>query len=292
MDYDAPFFVREKDNEIDPQKKKNNTPLELTEKMIKEGIDKILKQNEKDKNFKINFTPRNKKIDLLMDYIDNNLEQAMHIIQTRVKIPYYLMTDAQFTKVINVFNQFNKNLSNFEYSYLTIEQLERMLKEVKNEMYVNKENILDLLILKKYNKIIKDSFKKNNYEEVKKVLWEISDIYKEYSPKLRPAILLYILKINRLQNLLEIEPFIEYIKNPIEDRRFLEQRNLYINKITNKLSYGPINIPSINFDSINQHQFIEDLLIDFFLYDKAKIEDFKNYFKQDYLRKLECISKM
>ena len=292
LDYDAPFFVREKDNEIDPQKKKNNTPLELTEKMIKEGIDKILKQNEKDKNFKINFTPRNKKIDLLMDYIDNNLEQAMHIIQTRVKIPYYLMTDAQFSKVIKVFNQSNKNLSNFEYSYLTIEQLERMLKEVKNEMYVNKENILDLLILKKYNKIIKDSFKKNNYEEVKKVLWEISDIYKEYSPKLRPAILLYILKINRLQNLLEIEPFIEYIKNPIEDRRFLEQRNLYINKITNELSYGPINIPSINFDSINQHQFIEDLLIDFFLYDKAKIEDFKNYFKQDYLRKLECISKM
>ena len=65
----------------------------------------------------------------------------------------------------------------------------------------------------------------------------------------------------------------------------------YINKIENQNSQNIINISSINFYEIKNHQFIEDLLIDFFIFDKAKVEDFNKYFKQDYLEKIECIAK-
>ena len=96
-----------------------------------------------------------------------------------------------------------------------------------------------------------------------------------------------------MQNLLELKPLIEYIKNPIQDNRLLyTQRQYYIQEIKHDNNQSSINIPSINFEDISTHNFIEELLIDFFFYDKAKPEDFKPYFKQDYLKKLEYIAKM
>ena len=53
LNYDAPFFVREKKSK-DGQKSqvKNDTPLELTEKMIKEAVEKDLKRMKEIKNTK------------------------------------------------------------------------------------------------------------------------------------------------------------------------------------------------------------------------------------------------
>jgi len=293
LNYNAPFFAREKKSEKDEGKKEENkTPLELTETLIQNAIDKMLKQNERDQNFKINNTPERERIPILIEYIEKNIEQAFNIIYSRIRIPFFLMNKDEFSKIINLFNGLKKNLSENYYDSFTIEQIERLLKEVKNEMYVNKESLVNLLMNKKYNILIKKALRKNDLEEVKKILWEVYAIYKDYSPKYMPGTLLYILKINKMQNLLEVKPFIEYVKNPIMDRRLYKQRDFYNNKIENDCSYSMINIPSIFFEEINNHQFIEDLLIDFFLYDKAKPEDFKSYFKNDYLKKLEYIAKM
>ena len=293
LNHNAPFFAREKKSEKEEnEKQKNKTPLELTEKLIKIQIDKMLKQNERDQNYKISGVPMNQRIPIFIEYIDKNLEQAYQIIDSRVEIPFFFMNKDQFSKVIKLFNGLKKRLNENYYNCLTIEQIERLLKEVKNEMYINNELLINLLMNKKYNILIKKALKKNSLDEVKKILWEVYEIYKNYSPKFMAGTLLYILKINRMQNLLELKPFIEYIKNPIQDNRLYQQRDYYIKNPKNDNNYSLINIPSINFQDISTHNFIENLLIDFFFYDKAKPDNFKPFFKQDYLKKLEFIAKM
>ena len=291
LNHSPPFFAREKESKNEP-KEENKIPTELTENMIQNAIDIILKQNERDKYFRINNVPEKNRIEILMEYIDNNNDQVYHIIVSGIDIPFYLMNKDQFTKVIKIFNGIKKKLPENYYNSFTIEQIERLLKEVQNEMYLSRETLMNLLMDKKYNILIKKSLKTNDLNEVKKILWEIYDIYKNYSPKFMSGTLLYILKINKLLNLLEIKPFIEYLKDPIIDRRLYDQRNLYINNIKNYSTYSLIQIPNIIFGEINNHKFIEHLLIDFFIYNKAKPEDFKDYFKHDYLKKLEYISKM
>ena len=294
LNYSAPFFAREKKTENEEQKEVNTTPLELTENMIKEGYDKEFKKQGRDNTYKIKNSPEKKRIELFMNYIENNIELAKDIIQSRIEIPYYLMTKEQFTKIINILNESEKGkfVDCLDYILLTIEQIERLLKEVLNPWNISKTNLANLLIQKKYVKLIKEAYKKHDYEEIKKVLWEILEIYRAHDPHLTPVILLYILKINRIENKFEIKPFIEYIQDPLQDYEFYEQRNLYNNEIANSTNESPINIPSINFFDINRHKFIEELLIDFFYFGKAKPDDFKRYFKQDYLKKLEYISKM
>ena len=291
LNHNAPFFARENKTEKD-QKVVNKTPLELTEKMMKDSINKLLKQNERDKNYRINTTPEKKRIEILMEYIDKDMPHAISTIESRVQIPFYLMNKDQFTKVIKLFNEIKRNLPDLYYNALTIEQILRVLKEVNNTMYINREQLLFLLISKKYNILIRKALKKNDLNEVKKILWEVYEIYNEYSPKYKSGTLLYILKINKQLNLLELKPFLEYLKDPLKDYNEYNQKIIYLNQINNDCRNSQIFIPSIEFRDIIQHKFIENLLIDFFLNDKAKPTDFKSFFKQDYLKKLEYIAKM
>ena len=120
----------------------------------------MLKQNERDQNFKINNTPERERIPILIEYIEKNIEQAFQIIYSRIRIPFFLMNKDEFSKIINLFNGLKKNLSENYYNSFTIEQIERLLKEVKNEMYVNKESLVNLLMNKKYNILIKKALRK------------------------------------------------------------------------------------------------------------------------------------
>ena len=292
LNHGPPFFARETKSENQGQKAENKTPLELTEKMIQAAINKMLKQNERDKNYRINSVPEKKRIEILMEYIDKDMPHAISTIESRVQIPFYLMNKDQFTKVIKVFNELKKNLPDLYYGSFTIEQILRILKEVKNVMYINTEQLLFLIISRKYNILIKKALRKNDLNEVKKILWEVYALYEDYFPKYKSGILLYILKINKQLDLLELKPFLEYVKDPIIDLRNQQQSSLYLNGISNACNQSQIHIPSISFEDINHHNFIENLLIDFFMNDKAKPDDFKNYFKQDYLKRLEYIAKM
>ena len=295
LNFDAPFFVREKKTKTGEKvKDKNNTPTELTEKMIKDAVQKDLKKNERDNIYKIRNMPEKNRHKYFAQLVDKDQGLCIKILKSGVKILFYLMTKDEFKKVINLCNQTKERLDSqlFHYENFTVEQIERLIKEVKNEMYINRGEIVNFLINKKYDKLINKSKKNNDLKQLKKLLWEIYDIYSAYLPEYTPGILLYILKINKQQNILELKPFIEYIKNPIKDRLLYDQKNFYKNKITNNCSHSLINIPSIDFYEINKHKFIEELLIDFLINDKAKPKDFNNYFNQDYLDKLECISKM
>ena len=293
LNYNAPFFAREKNIEnSEEQNEENKIPIELTDKMIQEAIEKEIEKNELNFNLKINYLPEKKRIQLFTEYVDTNIQNAINVFERGIKIPFHLMNKDQFTKVIKTLNQLKENLLDIYYPCFTIEQIMRLLKEVTNKMYIKTEKLINILINRKYNILIKKELKKNDLNEVKKILWEVYNLYKEYEPKHMPGTLLYILKINKLQNVLELNSFIEYIKNPLIDNRLYEQRNLYLNNISNDCSYSPIHIPSIYFEDINSHKFIENLLIDFFMNNAAKIDDFKNYFKLDYLKKIEYISKM
>ncbi len=309
LNFNPPFFAREKISKDGiKDEKKNNTPLELTEKMINDAVENDLKRNENDKMYKIKNAPLNKRNKIFIELLDKKEYDLCHKIVgyiytvrnqfdrtsvvKRIDIPFYLMNKDEFSKVIKFFNEIQKDLNNFHYFSLTVEQIERLLKEVKNPKYLNKNILVTNLMNKKYNKLIRRSEKNNNMEELKKTLLEVYNIFKEHVQEFLPGILLYILKINKEQNILDIKPFIEYIKNPIIDRNYYQQSNFYNQKLTNNFAHSLIHIPSINFQEINKHKFIEELLIDFFLYNKAKPEDFNKYFKQDYLEKLEYISKM
>ena len=130
---------------------------------------------------------------------------------------------------------------------MTIEQILRVLKEVNNTMYINREQLLFLLISKKYNILIKKALKKNDLNGVKKILWEVYEIYNEYSPKYKSGTLLYILKINKQLNLLELKPFLEYLKDPLKDYNEYNQKIIYLNQINNDCRNSQIFIPSIEF---------------------------------------------
>ena len=146
---------------------------------------------------------------------------------------------------------------------------------------------------KKYNKLLRKAKKINDLKKVKKILMEIYDIFKEYSSKYVPGILLYILKINKEENVYNIKPFLEYLNSPIaESYNNYQQERCYKNKITNNCRNTLIYIPDINFNIINKHKFIEDLLIDFLVFDEAKKNDFITYFKEDYLDEIDYIAKM
>ena len=290
LNYDAPYFVREKKSQNEAENEaKNNTPLILTEKMISEAVENDLKRNERDKKFKIKNTPFKKRHKIFLEIIENDQNLCMDIIYSGVQIPFYLMSNDEFSKVIKFLNDAKKNLDRFNNTLLTIEQIERVLKEVNNPMHINKSNLVSFLI---NNKILQKSKKKKDLTQLKKTLNEIIEKYKDYCPEHIPGIYLQILKINKELNIMEIEPFVEYIKNPIIDRLYVEQRNIYSNKLSNNYTSNLINIPNINFEEINKHKFIENLLIDFFIYNKAKPEDFQKYFKQEYLEKMEFIAKM
>ena len=109
LNYDAPFFVREKKSKDSKETTaKNNTPLELTEKMIKDAVENDIKRNERDKKYKIRNTPEKKRYKLFLELLGKDNELCMDIIQNKIKIPFYLMTKDEFTKVIQFFNQAKK----------------------------------------------------------------------------------------------------------------------------------------------------------------------------------------
>jgi hypothetical protein len=294
LDYDAPFFVREKKTKDGLHSEKvNNTPLLLTEKMISDAIEKEIKKKSNDKKHKIANTPYNRRHKLFLEYLKKGeTELCIDIIFRGTKIPFYLMTKDEFSEVITFFNEATKNIALFDYSSLTVEQITRLLKEIKNEKYINTKDFVYYLMKKKYNELFQEFKEKNNLKELKKILLELYDLFNEYCTQYASGVLLYILKINKEINIYDIKPLLKYLENPIIEQYNSDQQNFYIKKLTNKNSTPIINIPDISFYIISKHKFIEDLLIKFLVFDKAKKDDFSKYFKQEYLDKIECIAKM
>ena len=129
---------------------------------------------------------------------------------------------------------------------------------------------------------------------MKNILWKIYDIYQKFSPINTSGILLYILKLNKQENIYDIKPLIEYLKAPLNEVFYsYRAKNIYNNKLVNEKIVYISSLSDIYYNDLsNNNNFLENLLIDFLIYNKAKIEDFKKYFKQDYLEEIECISKM
>ena len=122
LNFSAPYFVREKKTEDGKKSEtKNNTPTELTEKLIKDAIEENLKNNIRDKGYKIRNTPEKKRIKLFLEILEKDKEQCISIIKMNVEIPFYLMTKDQFTKVIQLCNETKEHLNSFNYNTLTVE---------------------------------------------------------------------------------------------------------------------------------------------------------------------------
>ena len=137
LNYNAPFFAREKNIEnSEEQNEENKIPIELTDKMIQEAIEKEIEKNELNFNLKINYLPEKKRIQLFTEYVDTNIQNAINVFERGIKIPFHLMNKDQFTKVIKTLNQLKENLLDIYYPCFTIEQIMRLLKEVTNKMYI------------------------------------------------------------------------------------------------------------------------------------------------------------
>ena len=152
----------------------------------------------------------------------------------------------------------------------------------------SKKEIVSFLIKNKYNKMIKKAKKRNDLKEVKKLLWEIYDICKNYCIEYVSGILLYILKLNKIENIYEFEALEKYLRFPIND---IGLDKIYNTKQFNK-RINPISIPGIDFNQISRHKFIEDLLIDFLFLSKAQKDNFSPFFKMDYLEKINLIAQL
>ena len=125
LNFDAPFFVREKKTKTGEKvKDKNNTPTELTEKMIKDAVEKDLKKNERDNIYKIRNMPEKNRHKYFAQLVDKDQGLCIKILKSGVKILFYLMTKDEFTKVINLCNQSKENLGShlFHYENFTVEQ--------------------------------------------------------------------------------------------------------------------------------------------------------------------------
>ena len=291
INYSPPFFVREKKIESDNKKEKlNNTPLLLTEKMILNEVEKQIELNTKDDIFyRVRTSPVNKRHKIFLECLKNSKSKTFEENCTRilgeVEIQYYLMTQKEFSKIIDLLNNMKTEIS-FNYNFFTVEQICLLLKKVKNDMYLSREDLISNLMKKKYNKLLKKERKANNLKELKKILWEIYEILKKYTPDYTSTILLYILKINKEENTYDIKPFLEYLKKPI--KIFPENKKVYKYEFID-FNHSIIEIPDIDIDDISSHEFIENILIDFLFFGKAKIKDFDKYFNEHYLEKIENI---
>lgn len=137
----------------------------------------------------------------------------------------------------------------------------------------------------KYKNLLNNSG--NNLNELKKVLFEIYSLYIKYAPNRCSEVLLSILIINKRQDIIDVNLFIEYLK----------YKKLSINKELDDyeildLSDYIENIPFLDISKINIKDFFEEILIDAFIKEKATIENFSEYYKDKYLNKIFYISKL
>ena len=287
LDYDAPFFARGKKSKNEDEKEKlNNTPKILTEQMIRDAVKQKIEENEDSKLYEIENTPTNKRNKLFLEYLDKKKKLCIDIIAIGIDIPFYLMSRDEFTKVIDFLKNNEKSLSIFNYSNLTVAQIMRLLAEINYNKLFDQEIILTILKTKKYEKIIKKAKKRNDLNEVKKILWELYEICKKYYNEDVPGILLYILKLNKMENIFEFKTLEEYLKFPIDN---IGLDKIYSTKKFNK-KIKPLFVPDIDFNQISRHKFIEDLLIDFLVLNKAQKDDFSSFFKKDYIDKINLIA--
>ena len=286
LDYEAPYFVREKEKQKDDMiidKDDDNGIIELNDDLIRNEIEKQKNTNKiLILNFEYTNTNNNKRNELLLKYIENDSDTALYIIQ-REEIPFYIMTKEDFSKVIEFYNNCKEEINNFDK--MTWEQIERMLKEVDNPKYISKKKMISKLMSIKYKNLLNNSG--NNLTELKKVLFEIYSLYIKYAPNRCSEVLLSILIINKRQDIIDVNLFIEYLK----------YKKLSINKELDDyeildLSDYIENIPFLDISKINIKDFLEEILIDVFIKEKATIENFSEYYKDKYLNKIFYISKL
>jgi len=290
--YKAPYFVKKKikqsnDMEIeneDEDDKNDKGILELTDDIIKNEVEKYIKNDLEDSFFDqyINYMSYNKRIEIILNFMENNIEKAAKIINES-KVPFYLMNKDEFSKVIKFLNSCKYNINYF--GNMTSEQIERILKEVNNPQYISKNKIIAEFIDKKYNKLLRDAG--DNLNELKKVLIDIYNILNKYSSKYCTEALIYILKINKMKDIIDINPLIEYFrykKEPLKEKE--EEENEY--------SYDKyiLDISIIDIKNIKVEKFIEELILYFFIHDKAKIENFIDYMDNNILERLYYISRL
>ena len=83
LNFDAPFFVREKKTKTGEKvKDKNNTPTELTEKMIKDAVEKDLKKNERDNIYKIRNMPEKNRHKYFAQLVDKDQGLCIKILKS------------------------------------------------------------------------------------------------------------------------------------------------------------------------------------------------------------------
>ena len=287
LEYEPPFFARGKKSKNEDEKEKlNNTPKILTEQMIADAVKQNIEGNKYSELYEIQNTPINKRHKLFLEYLDKKKDLCIDIITKSVDIPFYLMSSDEFTKVIDFLKNSEISLSEFNYLDLTVGQIMRILAEINISIFFCQKTIMEILIIKKYEKPIKKAKKRNDLNEVKKHLWEFYEISKKYCYEYVSGILLYILKLNKMENIFEIKTLEEYLKFPIDD---IGLDKIYSTKKFNE-NVEYICVPDIDFDQIRRHKFIENLLIEFLVLNKAKKDDFSPFFKKDYLEKINLIA--
>ena len=215
LNFDPPYFVRENnekknDMEIEESENESNEAIsELTEEIIKQKVEKIMRDNDIEENFKN--TPLKKRKELFLKYLTNEKDEIDEYFLNSVRVPFYLMTKDEFSLFINFLNKCKFNIFNIS-DYMTIEQLERILKEVDNPENLPKKIIISELINKKYGELVKNAG--DDLIKLKTILLEIyNNILIEYSSEYCCEILIYILKINKMINIFEPEILIKYLKH-------------------------------------------------------------------------------
>ena len=282
-----PFFIRGKmkgRDEMIIEDDCDDVVSELNDDIIK-------KQLEKENKFKTKITllyefnsiPLTQRNEYILKFIesDDNTDLVVEIINYN-KPPFYLMTKEEFSKIIHFLKNCKYRISC--YDNMTCEQIELLLNEVDNPKYISKNVLISHYIDKKYEKLIQGAG--NNLNELKNIVLEIYNLYQKYYPKYCPEVLIYILEINKKQNIMDINPLIEFFKckyNKININDEDEDENSIKNII---------DIPNIDIKTINISTFIENLIIDFFIYDKATIESFNEYKNELDLEKMFYIAKL
>ena len=287
QNYRAPYFVREKlkqsnEMEIEEEDDNNKAKLELTDDIIKKEVENNIKYDLESSFLGqyLNYMSYNKRIEIILNYIENNSEKASMMINES-KIPFYLMKKDEFTKVIKFLNSCKYDINYF--GNMTSEQIERILNEVNNPQYVSKDKIISNFIDKKYNKLLRDA--DDNLNELKNVLVDIYNILTKYSSRYCTEALIYILKINKMKDIIDINPLIEYFKYKKEPLKEKEEDKYNYDKYI-------LDISIIDIKEIKLEKFIEELILDFFFHDKAKIENFNEYMDTNILERLYYISRL
>ena len=292
-----PEFIK-KDSHYGSTSTKDTSPSVLDDALF----NKLISTKAKQRSFKesLSFKTPKELAETLTTMLSNITEQNTKHIFTLASYfkQYYLLSLETFTTFIKFLNDKLKQPPTqnqpqfdiyFDFSQLTLDQLEFIIKEANNyEIIKDKNAAINEYIQKKYQSRL-DALKDNPLAQ-RNIIYEIYTDKKTLSPyqNYSSNLLIQILTLDIKLNNMNLDIFLQYLQNPTNNNSY-ETQTMFNKNIQKQLlsnnSLFTLNNVNISMDSFHDNTLIKEYLHYFFYNKLATVETFNKYLEEKFLQK-------